>query len=187
MTKLLFFIFIPFITLSSLAQVESTPPQPNSTNATIPKSPSESADVPTITLPVSKNTPSPVQKADLPSTPESVNPSAEKNNDFKRDPFRLPEYLIRKIMAVAAPIVDPDRIDDTVEPIVRWPIVNYTLIGIIWDVKSPKALVADLQRKVHLIRLNDKIGNQGGYVTSIREGSIVVLIGKIPEVLKLKK
>ena len=94
MTKLLFFIFIPFITLSSLAQDESISSQSNSTNATIPSPPSESADVPTTTPPASKNSPSAAQKnTDLQSTPETVNSSAGINSDFKRDPFRLPEYI----------------------------------------------------------------------------------------------
>ncbi len=120
-------------------------------------------------------------------TSKNASPRAG-NNDFKRDPFRLPEYLINKLIAAAAPVIDTTpRIDDSVEPIRRWPLATYVLIGIIWDVKNPKALVADQQRKVHLVRLNDKIGNQGGYVASIREGTIMVMIGKYQEVLKLKK
>lgn len=109
-------------------------------------------------------------------------------NEIKRDPFRLPEYLINKFKRAkitATPEGAP--IDDSVEPIRRWPLRSYTLIGIIWDVKNPKALIADMQRKVHLVRIHDKIGNIGGIITDIREGSIIVIQDKVSEVLQLKK
>ena len=79
------------------------------------------------------------------------------------------------------------RIDDAVDPIKRWPLNTYGLIGIIWDVKNPKALIMDQQRKVHMVRVRDRIGNAGGVITSIQEGSIVVMQDKIPEVMRLKK
>ena len=186
MIKLLFFISVAFIASTSSAQGKTFEAERQSLNNSTPplKSNAEPSAIPSAVI----SNPSAVKKTNpIPMTKtSSLTPTG--NSDFKRDPFRLPEYLIKKLVAAAAPIIDTTlKIDDSVEPIRRWPLATYTLIGIIWDVKNPKALVADQQHKVHLIRLNDKIGNQGAYVTNIREGSIMVLNGKSPEVLKLKK
>ncbi len=113
-------------------------------------------------------------------------------NEIKRDPFRLPDYLAQKLRKASEPLLSAfadsrNRIDDSIDPIRRWALSTYLLVGIIWDVKNPKALVADQQRKVHLVHVNDKIGNQGGTITSIREGSIVVFQDKTPQVISLKK
>lgn len=112
------------------------------------------------------------------------------DDSIRRDPFRLPQYLINKLtFRPPAPIaaIDQQAIDDRVEPIRRWNTKEYTLVGIIWEVKNPKALLRDVQSRVHVIRINDKVGNQEGVVTSIREGAITVSEKDDPVVLRLKK
>ncbi|OFZ30352.1 MAG: hypothetical protein A2622_08040 [Bdellovibrionales bacterium RIFCSPHIGHO2_01_FULL_40_29] len=105
---------------------------------------------------------------------------------FKRDPFRLPQYLIDKLSA--KPLAEAaNTIDDTVEPIRRWAVTDYTLVGIIWDVKNPKALIRDKQNGVHVIKINDRVGNKEGRVKSVREGSVIVLENDTPKVIRLKK
>ncbi len=112
------------------------------------------------------------------------------SDSARRDPFRLPQYLINKLTPRApSPLatLEPQTIDDRVEPIRRWGTTEYTLVGIIWEVKNPKALLRDIQSRVHVIRINDKVGNQNGAVTSIREGAITVTEKDAPIVLRLKK
>lgn len=104
----------------------------------------------------------------------------------RRDPFTLPLYLINKMKAQnQGP--PPSRIDDSVEPIRRWPLVSYNLVGIIWDVKNAKALIKDQAGHVHILRVKDRIGYDNGVITDIREGSVTVLENQIPQVLRLKK
>lgn len=112
------------------------------------------------------------------------------SDSSRRDPFRLPQYLINKLtykVPMALAPSDPQAIDDRIEPIRRWNTSDYTLVGIIWEVKNPKALVRDIQNRVHVIRINDKVGNLNGAVTSIREGAVTVTEKDSPIVLRLKK
>ncbi len=131
-----------------------------------------------------KGSPSSAENLQAPA-PFSLAQIPHQANEIRRDPFRLPEYLINKFKFV--PAMGATRIDDSVDPVRRWPLNTYGLIGIIWDVKTPKALIMDQQRKVHMVRVRDKIGNAGGIITSIQEGSMVVIQDKIPEVMRLKK
>ena len=84
-------------------------------------------------------------------------------------------------------MADQQAIDDSIEPIKRWPAKEYLLVGIIWDVKNPKALIKDLQGRVHVIKQRDRLGNKEGIVTLIKEGAITVTEKKVPLVLRLKK
>ena len=77
--------------------------------------------------------------------------------------------------------------DASVEPIRRFPLASYQLVGIIWDVKKPKAMFIDRLNNIHMLRENDFIGNAKGVITSIQSGSVTVLEGKIPQIIKLKK
>ena len=111
---------------------------------------------------------------------------------FKRDPFRLPLYLIEKLTYKAPPpvveqVVTSQVIDDQIDPLQRWPSVNYVLVGIIWDVKKPKALLKDPQSRVHIVKINDRVGSKAGVVSSIKEGTMIVSENGVPLVLKLKK
>lgn len=49
------------------------------------------------------------------------------------------------------------------------------LIGIIWDVSKPRAMIMDPNSRVHVVGPNAKIGDRNGYVAAIREGEIVVI------------
>lgn len=103
-----------------------------------------------------------------------------------RDPFRLPEELIIKIRQKNAQ-TNTGTIDPGVDAIRRFPLASYQLVGIIWEVKRPKAMFMDRLNKIHMVQVNDFIGNAQGVVTSIQSGSVTVLEGKIPQIIKLKK
>ena len=109
-------------------------------------------------------------------------------NLSQRDPFKLPEYIIIKIRQKMALNLAPVYVEDSsIEAIRRWPLASYQLVGIIWDVKSPKALFQDRINTIHVLHVNDFVGNAKGVITGIQNGSVTVLEGKIPQVIKLKK
>lgn len=125
----------------------------------------------------------------LPPSPEDVMGKVAEGLSA-RDPFRLPEELIIKIRQKNAATMTSGMgggIDPTVEAIRRFPLASYQLVGIIWDVKKPKAMFMDLSRSIHVVQVNDFIGNARGVITSIQSGAVTVLEGKIPQIIKLKK
>lgn len=60
-------------------------------------------------------------------------------------------------------------------PLQRFDISSLKLVGVIWDVKRPRAMISDPDRKVHIVGTNTKIGIRNGYIAVIREGEIVVV------------
>jgi len=107
----------------------------------------------------------------------------------ERDPFRKPEEMLRREEDIARPknpIINIDEIiDSKMEAIRRWPLSEYKLIGVIWDVKNPKAMLVDKNKTKHLLKKNYRIGNKNGLVSEIGEGSITVLQEGVPIVLSL--
>lgn len=60
-------------------------------------------------------------------------------------------------------------------PLQHYPLSSLTLIGIMWDVKNPKAMFIDPSKRVHVASLDEGIGNKNGYIATIREGEVVVV------------
>ncbi|MBK9293202.1 MAG: pilus assembly protein PilP [Oligoflexia bacterium] len=88
----------------------------------------------------------------------SYNPSGRK------DPF-LPYQL-------------KDVVGDTYGPelpLQKYDLDQLRLVGVIWDVANPKAMIMDASQKGHVVKVNDRIGRNNGYVARIREGEIVVV------------
>lgn len=69
-------------------------------------------------------------------------------------------------------------------PLQRFALEQLQLVGIIWDVKRPRAMIQDPQRKIHIVGPNTKVGTKNGYIAVIREGEIVV-VETIPQDGKL--
>ncbi len=57
----------------------------------------------------------------------------------------------------------------------RFDLRELKLIGIIWDVSRPKAMMADPSGGVHVVEVNAKVGRNNAYIGAIREGEIVVV------------
>lgn len=176
------------------AQPQANPPQPAQNRPANSNSPTQPVQQQNGVKPNAQPSPQPNP------TPMSQQPTATQINAMdgleglnlksealgRRDPFTLPLYLINKLKAkdIGPPV---SRVDDSVEPIRRWPLVSYTLVGIIWDVKNAKALIRDQANHVHILKVRDRIGYDKGVITDIREGSVTVLENEIPQVLKLRK
>lgn len=86
----------------------------------------------------------------------------------KRDPF-LPFLLLQKIKIVN------ERQQTTLEPLQEFALNELKVIGIIWDVGKPKALIVDPKGKSHIITESSKLGKDFGYVAAIREGEVIVI------------
>jgi type IV pilus assembly protein PilP len=84
----------------------------------------------------------------------------------RRDPFSLP--IDDKPMAQG-------QLHVPLLPLQRYELNQFRLMGIMWDVRSPKAMLKDPSGQIHIIGPNAKIGPRNGYVAVIREGEIVVV------------
>lgn len=81
----------------------------------------------------------------------------------KRDPFR--SFLAEGV-----------RADDDVPrtPLQRFEIDQYSLVGIIWGIDRPRALVEDPERTGHVMEIGTYVGRNWGKVTQITGSEVVV-------------
>lgn len=107
----------------------------------------------------------------------------------ERDPFRKPRYLEELEEQVAEKNAPPQIIteDEKVEAIRRWPIRDYRLVAIMWNIENPKVIVADKRGTLHTMQKNYRLGNKNGIISSIGEGEMVVVEQGVPVVVKIDK
>lgn len=102
----------------------------------------------------------------------------------KRDPFR-PFKTVRPsgngYTGKSSPAIT------TLEPLQRWEIERLQVVGILWDVRTPRALILDPDGAVVTVVKNSKIGRNDGFVAAIREGEVVVMETKYEEDRQVKE
>nr|BFD62052.1 hypothetical protein BdHM001_07330 [Bdellovibrio sp. HM001] len=106
----------------------------------------------------------------------------------KRDPFKVFK-TVRPILPETA------KQNEVLEPLQRWEIDRLQVVGILWDVKTPRAMIRDPDGAVFVVTKNSKVGRSEGFVATIREGEVVVMETKYedgkafkePRVMELKK
>lgn len=102
--------------------------------------------------------------------PELLNQTVESVYEYdskgKRDPFQ-PYFGTTELTpgAEMGPITFLQRFD----------IAELKLIGIIWDVSRPKAMILAPSGGVYVVEVNTKIGRNNAYIGAIREGEIVIV------------
>lgn len=85
----------------------------------------------------------------------------------RRDPFQAyAEYV---------PADDSGGPPRALSPAQRWELEQLKLIGIMWDIKDPKAMFLDPEEEVMILGRDESIGNRNGYIAAIREGEVVVV------------
>ena len=84
----------------------------------------------------------------------------------QRDPFRAPE--------VALPLV-PGQVYGPFLPLQKFRLEELKVKGIFWNMKHPKALIFDPSGGTHRVGIKDYIGENFGYIASIREKEVVVI------------
>lgn len=84
----------------------------------------------------------------------------------RRDPFQAyAEYVPVEESGPSRPISPAQRFD----------LEQLQLIGIMWDIKDPKAMFVDPEKEVLVLGRDESIGNRNGYIAAIREGEVVVV------------
>jgi hypothetical protein len=79
------------------------------------------------------------------------------------------------------PMVTDDADKVPTEPLLKHPLENYRFQIIMTGISNPEVLVEDPDGKTHIVRVNDRIGNEGGFVKDILKQDILV---QVPEVDK---
>mgnify|MGYP001552372772 CR=1 FL=1 len=103
-----------------------------------------------------------------------------------KDPFMLPNHVYAKLKKRQSDTLGEGFVDESVDPQRRWALKFYSLVAIIWNVKKPKAMIKDRKGQVHLFFVNDSIGNNGGRITAIHDGEVVVMEKGTEVKLRLK-
>lgn len=104
-----------------------------------------------------------------------------------KSPFMIPNELYIKIKKKIGEKPNTVEIDDAVEVRLRWPLKEYKLVGVIYDTKKPKAMIADREGKVHVYREKELIANAGGYVAEINNGEVIIVEKGAEVKLQLKE
>ena len=89
----------------------------------------------------------------------------------RRDPFK--PYGYRELQPI--PMDTISGVPVFLEPLQGFELTDLKVIGIIWEVNNPKAMVRDPKNVLHMIRKDSKIGRNNGFVAAIREGEVVVI------------
>lgn len=88
----------------------------------------------------------------------------------RRDPFQI--YL-EYLPSDEPP--EPEINNRGVAPVQRYDLEDLKLVGIMWDIKEPKAMFMDPDKEVTVLGRDESIGNRNGYIAAIREGEVVVV------------
>jgi type IV pilus assembly protein PilP len=141
----------------------------------------KSTDSQILTFPGSPTTSSGTGESKIPELLSGIIEDYTYNPAGKRDPFTPIEKSNGS--AMAGPIW----------PLQRYDLEQLKLVGIIWEVKIPKAMIMDPTGHGYVVTVNERIGRNNGYIARIREGEIVVVEniigsdGKSAYVTKLMK
>jgi len=84
----------------------------------------------------------------------------------KRDPFKAFRAVVTTV---------GQKQTAALEPLQKYELDRLQIIGILWEVRTPRAMVKDPDGVVHTVVKNTRIGRNEGYVAAIREGEIVVI------------
>lgn len=118
----------------------------------------------------------------VPDSPSASSVSvgrAESANDTFLEPYIYDTREGRRNPFRPFSLIDPNAYSSVVigpsTPLERYDLDELKLTGVLWDVKSPKAMFVDPKNEVHVVSKDDRIGRRRGYVAVIREGEVVVV------------
>lgn len=150
-------VFILLLSSLSLAQPASgNPPGANAGTANqAPAMPDETAS-----LPGTSST------SDSSTMFQGIMDPFEYDQRGRRDPFVQP---------IPDKPVEQGNIHGPLLALQKFDLSQLALVGIIWDVKHPKAMIKDPTGATHVVGTNTKVGPHNGYIAVIREGEMVVV------------
>jgi Tfp pilus assembly protein PilP len=101
---------------------------------------------------------------DLPKKAPAAVP-ADKPKETQRDPFRP---------VTSRPKVNSKAPRENLSPLERYELSQLKLVGIVWDIKEPRAMIEDGGGLGYVVKLGTPIGNNDGKVKAIHRNEVVV-------------
>lgn len=86
----------------------------------------------------------------------------------RRDPFG-------PYVEMSQPDIEGGGFQGPLLPLQRFDIAELKLIGIMWNVREPKAMFVDPNSQIHVVGKDERIGRNNGYIAVIREGEVVIV------------
>jgi len=99
----------------------------------------------------------PKAAADKPAAPPAMKTSS-------RDPFR-PMTMRTRVNA---------RVRENLSPLERFDLGQLKIVGIVWDINEPRAMIEDPAGLGYVVKLGTPIGNNDGKVKAIHRDQIIV-------------
>jgi type IV pilus assembly protein PilP len=168
-----------------------TAPAPAPTPTDEPVASQPGADAATSAAPPPPPPSAPAAAAAAPAAPTEVNPAAAAQQDVEAD--NRPGHPTSELEGFLEPFIydivnrrdpfmpyaefAPENTGNgrPLTPAQRFDLDQLKLIGIMWDVKDPKAMFQDPDKEVMVLGRDEGIGNRNGYIAAIREGEVVVV------------
>ena len=89
----------------------------------------------------------------------------------RRDPFKPYKSYRPSNTTNTGPV----RVIDPTDPLQKWELDRFAVVAIMWEIRTPKAMVKDPDGKMFMVGKSTKIGRNSGQVVAIREGEVVVV------------
>ena len=100
----------------------------------------------------------------------------------RRDPFRpFGQFGPKVLQAIQVPGANGASPVMSSEPLQQYDLSQLKVVGIVWEIRNPKAMVQDPLGKLHLVLKESKIGRNNGFVAAIREGEVIVVEPTVSE------
>jgi type IV pilus assembly protein PilP len=181
-----FFLASLVMTVVSFAQNPQAVPAANNTPpSAAPGKPAMPPGNPTNPGASGLTPPLPPPPPQAPPNPDAEMPVFQNPEGYHYDPTgrRDPFKPFGESQTTMAPELGPapDQPTTPPEPLQTFDVTQFKLLGIIWQVKDPKAMVLDPNGRTHLIRRQTKIGRNNGFVAAIREGEVIVVEPSVGE------
>ena len=151
--------------ISGPGALVNTPQNNNSAVSPVPPGISGSSPAGSPPATPTSSDPVPVNPNLLPQAVSFLEPYVYDTREGRRNPFRPPLLADGSLPDVVLPGT----------PLERYELDELKVAAIMWDVKSPRAMIIDPQGEVHMLRKDDRIGRKRGYIAAIREGEVVVV------------
>jgi Tfp pilus assembly protein PilP len=90
------------------------------------------------------------------------------------EPVIKPVVVQPKVEITSTTLAAPPTTQVSNDPLLKYELTRYKVVGIVWDVNSPRAVIMDPDSKLFTITKSSKLGNNNGVVTQIKEGEIIV-------------
>lgn len=92
----------------------------------------------------------------------------------RRDPFKPWRPFTIKKAVVPDGTTSAAKVIEITDPLQKHEIEQYEILGIMWDVSRPRALIKDPENKTHMVFQGTRLGRNGGVIQTMREGEVVV-------------